>query len=246
MARKFKTVVLGATALGCGIAYAGGDSVVLIDEGADLAVDYTRTLRPMSAVSAGGVVAQELISRGLVKHGVSTPALDAIMCGLLKNVRAGLLLCCRPTTVERENSAFSVGYFGANGFGRVVCDRVIDTRAHVGEKRFNLICARISGDGALSCDGFEVFPGGFDSEGFLSMKLAPDVTSPRIEALSRFECGLSRLSPGWKIAAAAHETDVRGQIGMTESDGIIAIQSAAYENADIAFEEGRRCFMAVS
>ena len=33
---------------------------------------------------------------------------------------------------------------------------------------------------------------------------------------------------------------------MTESDGIIAIQSAAYENADIAFEEGRRCFMAVS
>lgn len=246
MIRKFKTAVLGATALGCGIAYAGGDNVVLIDEGADLAADYTRTLRPMSAVSAGGIVARELIRRGLVGRGVSTPALDAIMCGLLQNTRAALLLCCRPTTVARKNGAFSVEYFGANGLGCVVCDRVIDTRAHIGERRFNLICARTSGDGALFCDGFEAFPGGFDSEGFLSLKLAPDVTSPRIEALSRFERGLSRLSPGWKIAAAAHETDVRGQIGMTESDGIIAIQSAAYENADIAFEEGRRCFTAIS
>ena len=74
MTKKFKIAVLVATTLGCGIAYEGGENVVLIDNGADLASDYTRTLRPMEAVESGGIVANERISRGLVVKGVSTPA----------------------------------------------------------------------------------------------------------------------------------------------------------------------------
>lgn len=246
MTKKFKIAVLGATTLGCGIAYEGGESVVLIDNGADLASDYTRTLRPMEAVKSGGIVACELMRRGLVGKGVSTPALDAVMCGLLRDSGAGMLLCCRVTEIKRDGGLFEVGYFSTNGFGSVICERVIDTRAHSGGRRYNLICARTEGDGRLFCDGFEAFPGGFASEGFLSLKLSEDILSPRIEALSRFEKGIAELSPGWKIAAAAHETDIRGEKGMSESDGIIYVQSAAYENADAAFEEGRKCFTAVS
>lgn len=247
MTKKFKVAVLGATALGCGIAYEGGENVVLIDAGADLAADYTRTLRPMRPVSPGNIVANELIRRGLVGRGVSTPALDAIMCGLLRDSGAGMLLCCRPAAIEREDHGYRVGYFGTNGFGSVLCDRVVDTRALSGEKRYNLICARTEGDRELFCEGFEAFPGGFDAEGFLSVKLPQYVESPLTEVLSRFENRSATLPSGWKIAAAAHETDVRGKPGISESrDGILRIQSAAYDNADTAFEEGRKCFTAVS
>ena len=244
MTKNFKIAVIGATSLGCGIAFEGRENVVLIDEGVDLASDYTRTLRPMEAVKSGGIVANELIRRGLVGRGVSTPSLDAIMCGLLKNTGAKLLLCCRLTSTKRVGDKIEVEYFGTNGFGSVICDKVVDTRTFSGERIFNLICARI-GDGELFCNGFESFPGGFDSEGFLSLAISPDVKSPRIEALARFENGSAQLSDGWKIAAAANEIDIRGEMGITETDGIVHIQSSAYQNADVAFEEGRKCYTAV-
>ena len=241
METVFSTAVLGATALGCGIAFEGGGRVVLLDEGVTLCSDYTRTLRPMTLGDRGGRLADELRARGLAGRGVSTPALDGIMCGLLKSSGAELLLCCRPTSVERVGDHFEVHYFSSNGFGKVIAERVIDTRTRSGCARFNLICARIAGSEPLeTLDGFEVSPGGFDSEVFLSYRSEDDI--PMLGALGRFDRGESVLPDGWKLAAAAQETDLRGEPGVTRRDGVIYIQSSAFENADIAFEEGRGCF----
>ena len=237
MEEIFDVAVLGATALGCGIAFEGGGRTILIDEGVTLCADYTRTLRPMT-LKGSGLLADELRKRGLVGRGVSTPALDGIMCGLLKDSGAKLLLCCRPASIDRAGGHFEVEYFGVNGFRKIIARNVIDTRAHSGKVRFNLICARIFGDIRLEhCEGFEVSPGGFEEEAFLTL---PD--GSLTDALGRFYSGASVLPEGWKIAAAAQETDLRGLTGISRRDGVIFDQSAAYEDADIAFEEGRKCF----
>ena len=241
MERILDVAILGATALGCGIAFEGGKRTVLIDEGVTLCSDYTRTLRPMT-LNDGGILAYELRKHQLIGRGVSTPALDGIMCGLLKLSGAKLLLCCRPVSINRADQYFEVEYFGVNGFRKILAKNVVDTRAHSGNARFNLICARISGDLPLEhCDGFEVSPGGFEEEVFLTLPVGS-----LTDALGRFETGASTLPDGWKIAAAAQETDLRDIPGVFRRDGVIFDQSAAYQNADIAFEEGRKCFTNVS
>lgn len=135
--RCFKTLIIGATAVGIGKACALNDrNTLLVDSSIICAHEFTACykagkINPKTSLSAP---ANELLSKmqecNLIENGnVSIPSVSGILAAMLLNSGTQVMFMTEVTCIEKTRKGFNVTLFSSDGFETVFTEKILDTAA---------------------------------------------------------------------------------------------------------------------
>ncbi|GHV44468.1 hypothetical protein FACS189492_0870 [Clostridia bacterium] len=261
------TLILGASAFGCGFAVTCRDCMViepLLLVGSEFAATYRCTpLRISRGLSnEGQKLIEEMLERDILTPDgdLSVSPVSGLLANALLEANVPVLLMSRVNNVVRRDDEWRVSYFGMNGWGHIDCRRVLDTTAlGMGFKTGNVPCATKALCAMLCADalpnvkdvaGFSrgelsVSKGRFADERILKLSVSRDMsyTDARLKMLQQWETLGDSAFAGWRIAAIASMFDYSYEkpIDMTVDKGFRWIPSSSYATVIDAFEGGVTC-----
>ena len=255
-----KILIIGATALACGIASVYGSDCLVVgldsSAGSEFAdamdnhpVDFTKL------GAAGRELCDELEARGVLNERgeLHILALAGVFAKRFLDSGCDILLGAVPVSIEPTGDGFLATIFtAADGYIQVLADNVIDTTVQIDE------CRKISGQGIKktfgmmlsgetgfgSIDGAKLTKGYFDDEYVLRFEIldnsSDEMSIPDAEKLA--DEWLEKNSDALKRAkvisiALAFGYESTGEIFYIR-DGIKHIPSGAVSDAVTAFDRG--------
>lgn len=168
------------------------------------------------------------------------PAVQAILARRLTGAGAQVRLYTRAVNILPLEEGFLVELFDAQGFGQVLAERVIDTRADGGGRPS--LCASLGRlEGAEPPDP-EWLMGAIEGEYVLKLPLPVGTSWP--EARERLHAYWMEHAPrGWQMAAVApcFVYDYEKSAIYREESGVLRCVSASFEDLFAAWEGGLSC-----
>ena len=135
--RCFKTLIIGATALGIGKACALNDpDTLLTDSGIICAHEFTACYKAgrINTETALSAPSEKLLSKmrecNLVEDGnISIPSVSGILAEMLLNSGTRVMFMTEVTHIEKTENGFNVTLFSSDGFETVFTEKILDTIA---------------------------------------------------------------------------------------------------------------------
>ncbi len=135
--RCFKTLIIGATALGIGKACTlNSEDTLVVDSSIICAHEFTACykagkINPKAPLSNAG---KELLGKmqecNLIEdENISVPSVSGILAVMLLNSNSQVMFMTEVTNIEKTDKGFNVTLFSADGFTTVFAENIIDTTA---------------------------------------------------------------------------------------------------------------------
>lgn len=180
MSRQYKRIVIGATFYGCGVAAANPEDSLVLEPSILVGCDYTLNFNPGSGWEyepkhplAEKFLNELKLRNALVDGRIHQPALCPVFSQWCLD--AGLEVALSTRVLAMNDNELTV--FDIEGRHQLKCDEVIDARPNPGDpKRFTASLFINGLECAGKYEGFEIVAGRFESEAFLLMPVAAEMT----------------------------------------------------------------------
>lgn len=254
----YSTVVLGATAFGCAYACTHPKNTAVVESGLNLCSEFCAALRADRITEPpqtgfGKELLGELQQRGLTaKNGtVCVPAVSGVFAKQLLQSNAAVYLQCRLAEKTVQNGCFVLTLFGPNGFFKLSCNKILDTRTvslPQTVSRQYAFCAMLAGAaGAFTpppatAGSLQIVQGRFADEFILRLPLKKPLPLPQAAQLLTAQWQQHhKLAGGLKIATFATALEERFPAPLFwEENSSAVIPSAGFKNFLAAAEEGSK------
>ena len=251
-----KTLVLGATALGCGLLLEG-DGVLAVERGMILAPEYCAAFvspeQTEPGTARGRALWEELQRRGL-RHGsrLHLPPVSDVLANLIYQENKNLLLMTEVVEIRRAGAGYAASLMTPDGLRELTCERIVDSTS-AGLARGQApgfkkeIRVPLLFDGGFLPDmpgGAHVEFGPMENEAVLCVPVNPRDDWARMRRTLRDVWRtLRERKIGYLIAAESCAPAVLYDAPVRETidDGWLFMPSASWGCLMSAFEEGVSC-----
>lgn len=248
--KKIKTLIIGTTALACGMASVLGADCIVVSRDSSAGAEFVDAMNAarvdVSRLGAAGQsLADELKSRGILNDNGETHilALSGVLARLFLESGCEMLLGASVISVVRTSDGFSATVFTpSEGYMEILAANVLDTTVRPFMDCRKTFGVMLAGETALPCeiDGVKLQKGFFPDEFILRFEVEKDATIPDAERsadewliANRDKLGKARAASialffGWEFGSPLDFT----------KDGVRYIPSASYSDAVSAFDGG--------
>lgn len=131
MKKKFRTLIVGATALACGYALTHDDTLILergINPGAEFTLALDKPFISAPTTEAGERLWEETGRRGMRReNALHLPPVSDLLAFLLREKACAVFLFCEFVRTERVGDGWKTTIFSRDGFSEIYSERFINS-----------------------------------------------------------------------------------------------------------------------